>query len=165
TEKWIACVPYIRLLCASGALYPLSLIHVNVLSAQGRSDLFLNLEIIKKILVVAVVAVTFRYGVTGLLIGNIGVAYLAYYLNSYYSVRLFAYSWSEQIMDLLPYLSLAGLMGGCVWLVSRLPLNGSFLPLILQVVTGIVVYALSSWLCNVSAFADVREMMSRPNRR
>lgn len=161
TEKWVACVPFIQLLCASGALYPLSLIHINVLSAQGRSDLFLKLEIIKKILIVAVVAVTFRYGVTGLLIGNIGVACVAYYLNSYYSARLFAYSWKEQIADLLPYLGLAVLMGGCVWLVSRLPLPGSLLPLVVQVGTGIVVYALGSWFWRPSAFSDARALMGR----
>jgi O-antigen/teichoic acid export membrane protein len=164
TEKWAACVPFVRLLCASGALYPLSLIHVNVLSAQGRSDLFLKLEIIKKILIVGVVGLTFKYGVTGLLVGNIAVAYLSYYLNSQYSTRLIAYSRKEQLADLLPYFGLAVLMGSCVWLVSRLPLSGNVVPLMVQVVTGIVVYALGSWFWRVSAFADACELISRQPR-
>src|ERR1017187_7879132 len=73
TKKWEACVPYIQLLCVGGALYPLSLTHLNALAAQGRSDLYLRLEIIKKAFVVGAVAVTFRHGVKGLLIGDIVV--------------------------------------------------------------------------------------------
>src|ERR1017187_6799921 len=100
TKKWEACVPYIQLLCVGGALYPLSLIHLNALAAQGRSDLFLRLEIIKKVVLAISVAVTFRYGVKGLLIGEIGVSTISCCLNSYYSVRLIGYSWKEQILDL-----------------------------------------------------------------
>ena len=111
TKKWEACVPYIQLLCIGGALYPLSLIHLNALAAQGRSDLFLRLEIIKKVVLAVSVAVTFRYGVKGLLIGDIIVSTISCCLNSHYSVRLIGYSWKEQILDLLPYLAISALMG------------------------------------------------------
>jgi O-antigen/teichoic acid export membrane protein len=159
TEKWLPCVPYIQLLCIAGALYPLSLIHVNALSAQGRSDLFLRLEIIKKVLTVVAVAATFHFGVIGLLIGSVIVSVMSYALNGYYSTTLFAYSWREQVFDLLPYAALSAIMGVCVKGVNWLPLTGNLSLLIVQVVTGVVVYATGSWFWRVSAFSETCELL------
>ncbi|MGD0812274.1 MAG: lipopolysaccharide biosynthesis protein [Verrucomicrobiota bacterium] len=161
TKKWEACVPYIQLLCVGGALYPLSLIHLNALAAQGRSDLFLRLEIIKKMFVVAAVALSFRHGVKGLLIGDIVVSIISCYLNSYYSIRLIGYSWEEQILDLLPYLGISALMGVCVWLAGGLPpWGGNFSRLAAEVATGMIVYFLGCRVCRLSAFSEACEVVS-----
>jgi len=160
TEKWVACVPYIQLLCVGGALYPLSLIHLNALAAQGRSDLFLRLEIIKKVVLAVSVAITFRYGVKGLLIGDIVVSAISCYLNSHYSVRLIGYSWKEQILDLLPYLGTSAFMGACVWLAAGLHWGGSLGQLAVGVLTGVVVYLLGCWFCRLSAFSEACEVVS-----
>lgn len=159
TEKWEPCVPYIRLLCIYGALYPLSLIHVNVLSAQGRSDLFLRVEVIKKILITVGIVATFRYGVTGLLVGNIVVGLLSYYLNSHYSTQLISYSWKEQIADLLPYFALSGLMGVFVWAVGLLPISGNLILLVVQTLAGVVIYAVSCWFWKVSSATEAFELV------
>lgn len=159
TEKWEPCVPYIRLLCAYGAFYPLSLIHVNALSAQGRSDLFLRLEVIKKILIVVGILGTFRFGIMGLLVGNIMVGILSYYLNSHYSARLIAYTWKEQIADLLPYAGLTALMSGGVWLVGQWIQVGNLAMLAIQVLVGIVLYALGGWFWKVSSFLEALDLV------
>lgn len=159
TKKWEACVPYIRLLCVSGTLFPLSLIHLYALSAQGRSDLFLRLEIIKRGFVVVAVALTFRYGIIALLIGDIVVSVVSCGLNSHYSVRLIGYSWKEQILDLLPYLGVSLLMGACVWVAGRLPWDGDFGQLVVELGIGMVVYILGCWFCRVSAFSEACELI------
>jgi O-antigen/teichoic acid export membrane protein len=161
TKKWEACVPYIQLLCVGGALFPLSLIHLYALSAQGRSDLFLRLEIIKRVLVGVSVALTFRYGVKGLLIGDIVVSTISCCLNSHYSGRLIGYSWKEQILDLLPYLGISALMGACVWLAGSLPpWGGNFGQLAAEVATGMIVYFLGCRFCRLSAFSEACEVVS-----
>jgi O-antigen/teichoic acid export membrane protein len=160
TEKWLPCVPYIQLLCIAGAFYPLSLVHVNALSAQGRSDLFLRLEIIKKVLTVVSVFATFKFGVIGLLSGGVVVGVLSYILNGYYSTILFGYSWKEQFIDVLPYFALSALMGLCVWMARGLPLTNTLIRLIVQVAVGTAVYALGCWLWKVSAFVETRELMA-----
>jgi O-antigen/teichoic acid export membrane protein len=160
TKKWEACVPFIQLLCVGGLLYPLSLVHLNALLALGRSDLFLRLEIIKKVLVGVAVGLTFRHGVTGLLVGNIVVTTLSCCLNGYYSVRLISYSWKEQVQDLLPYLGISALMGVCVWLVARLPAwGGNYGQLATEVATGMFVYFLGCRLCRLSAFSEACEVV------
>jgi len=161
TEKWEACVPYIQLLCVGGALYPLSLIHLNALAAMGRSDLFLRLEIIKKVMVAISIAITYRYGVKGLLIGDIVVSIVSCYLNSFYSVRLISYSWKEQILDLLPYLGISALMGACVWLVGGMPnWGGNVGQLAVELTCGIVIYLLCCRFCRLSAFSEACEVIS-----
>ena len=159
TKKWEACVPYIQLLCIGGALYPLSLIHLNALAAQGRSDLFLRLEIIKKVVLAVSVAVTFRYGVKGLLIGDIIVSTISCCLNSHYSVRLIGYSWKEQVLDLLPYLAISALMGACVLLTGRLSWGGNVGQLAVGVSTGMFVYFLGCRFCRLSALSEACEVV------
>ena len=112
TEKWLPCVPYLQLLCAVGLLYPLHAINLNVLKAQGRSDLFFRLEILKKILVVIAIAITYRWGISAMICGGIATSCLCYCLNTYYTRKLLDYPVTEQIRDLLPSLILASVMGG-----------------------------------------------------
>lgn len=160
TKKWEACVPYIQLLCVGGVLYPLSLIHLNALAAMGRSDLFLRLEIIKKIVLAVSVAVTFRYGVKALLVGDIAVSIFSTWINSRYSARLFDYPWKEQLFDLLPYAGISALMGACVWGVGLFPIGGCLGQLLVQVFTGVAVYVLGCRFCRLSAFSEACEVVS-----
>ena len=71
TEKWAACIPYFQLLCIGGLLYPVHVMNLNVLQALGRSDLFLRLEIIKKVLIVINIAITWRWGISAIIYGII----------------------------------------------------------------------------------------------
>lgn len=106
-EKWLPAVPYLQLMCLAGVMYPLHSINLNVLQVKGRSDLFLYLEIIKKILIVIILYVSYRHGVTGILIGQIIGSVLAYIPNSYFSTKLINYSVWEQMADVLPGLGLS----------------------------------------------------------
>ena len=74
TDKWAPCVPYLQVLSIAGMLYPLHVLHLNVLTAQGRSDLFLRLEIIKKVFIVLAIVCTFRFGVSAMVWGILVIA-------------------------------------------------------------------------------------------
>jgi O-antigen/teichoic acid export membrane protein len=157
TAKWVPCVPYLQLLCVVGLMYPLHLINVNVLTAQGRSDLFLRLEIVKKILIVIAIAITFRWGVTGLIWGQIVQSLIAYYLNTHYTGKLLKYPFWEQVVDVLPYLGTAVLMGAAVYAVRLAPIENQLALLIGQVATGVVVY---TTLCNWFRLAAFKNAVS-----
>ncbi len=47
-EKWIFCAVLLQIICFSMMWYPIHAINLNLLQVQGRSDLFLRLEIIKE---------------------------------------------------------------------------------------------------------------------
>ena len=142
TEKWLPCVPYLQLLCLVGLLFPLHLINLNVLQALGRSDLFLRLEIIKKILVILNISITWHWGITVMIMGQIIISLLSYYLNAYYNKFLLDYSIWEQVCDLYPYLFNALIMAGVIYALYYLPVLGPFKLLISQVLLGGFVYLL-----------------------
>lgn len=102
-EKWFIAASYLQLMCISAMLYPLHSINLNILKVKGRSDLFLYLEIIKKSIAVVVILISYRWGVYGLLIGQIVTSILAYLPNSYFSNRLIGYGVIEQVKDFSLY--------------------------------------------------------------
>lgn len=109
-EKWFTAASYLQLMCITAMLYPLHSINLNILKVKGRSDLFLYLEIIKKSVAVVVILISYRWGVYGLLIGQIVTSVLAYLPNSYYSSKLIGYGVMSQVRDYGGHLLIAGLI-------------------------------------------------------
>ena len=159
TEKWAPCIPYLQLLCVVGMLYPLHVVNLNVLKAQGRSDLFLRLEILKKILVVIAIAVTYRWGITAMIYGQIATSCLAYFLNAYYTGKMLDYPITEQIQDLMPSLALAGIMGLGVYALKYTPIVNQSVLLLVQIMTGIVLYAGLCYIFRIPSFMETIEMV------
>ena len=157
TEKWAECVPYLQLLCLGGLLYPAHLINLNILMAVGRSDLFFRLEIVKKMLIAISIAVTWRWGISAMLYGLIGLSVVCYYLNSYYTGILIRYPFREQVRDMAPYLMMAALMGAAVYAVGLLPSIQDGPLLALELVTGCAVYVLLCRLFRLEVFMELWE--------
>ena len=158
TAKWLPCVPYLQLLCAVGLLYPLHAINLNVLIAQGRSDLFLRLEILKKMIVIVAIAITYRWGIAALIYGQIGTSFLAYYMNAYYTRKLIGYSLIEQVRDLLPALILASFMGAGVYSLRFVSFPNQAALLAAQVALGGVLYVSLCHLFKLLSFMEVVEL-------
>lgn len=159
TDKWAPCIPYTQLLCLAGLMFPLHLINLNVLQAMGRSDLFLRLEIIKKVMVALNIVITWRWGITAMITGQIITSLVSYYLNAYYNKALLQYSIWEQIRDLYPYLLNAMLMGAIVYAITYLPIASHMILLVCQIVTGGVVYLLFCRIFRFPAYMDLQRMV------
>ncbi len=154
SPKWAASVPWLQLLCIVGATYPFQALLLNLLKAKGRSDLFFNLEVLKKILTVIVIAITYRWGVAGLIWGQIVLSVLGYYINSYYVIRLVHYSLKEQLADLAPYAGVSALMGFGVYLVQFVSLPNEVFQLAAEVLLGTALYVVLSYVFGLPAFLE-----------
>jgi len=159
TEKWEPCVPYLQLLALVGLLFPLHLINLNVLQALGRSDLFLRLEIIKKTLIICNIALTYRWGIVAMIVGQIITSIISYYLNAYYNKTLLNYSIWEQIGDLYLCFLSALLMGGAVYALVFLPFTSPLLLLTCQIALGVLVYLAMCHILKISAYTDLKKMV------
>lgn len=115
--QWAAAVPYAQILCFSYALYHIQVINLNLLQVKGRSDLFLRLEIIKKVLGTVVMAITIPMGVMAICYGALFTSTTAVFINSYYSKELIGMSIWQQLKDYLP-LSLLAI--ACAWIPGTL---------------------------------------------
>lgn len=118
TEKWLPAVPYFQILSIAGLLYPIHAYNLNILQVKGRSDLFLKLEVAKKILIIAVVAVAVQFGIYGLLWGQVLLSVLALTINTYYTGKMINYKGWQQMIDLLPAIALAALIGGGLFIID-----------------------------------------------
>ena len=155
TEKWIESIPYLQLLCFLGLLFPLHVINLNLLQALGRSDLFLRLEIIKKVLIVINIIVTWRWGISAMIYGMMVTSIISYYLNSYYTGILIGYSIWEQLRDMYSYLIMAVLMGMAVYAVGLLPFPNHWSLLLVQMILGSAMYICLCRLFRLSAFMEL----------
>jgi len=135
-EPWLPSVPYLQLLCFAGALYPLHALNLNTLKVQGRSDLFLKLEVLKKMLAAPVIVLGVVFGIEVLIMGMLFNSLVAYFLNSHWSGHMIGYSSGRQLRDLLPSFLLGGGVGIVVfWVGLVLPLVPA-VKLAVQIVTG-----------------------------
>jgi len=155
TDKWLPCVPYLQLLCVVGMLYPLNAININVLIAQGRSDLNLRITVLKNILKVVALAITWRWGIEAILWGQIVVCLLSCFVNTHYTSILIKYSVKEQIYDLSTYLGVAGIMGVGVYALEYAITGNVVLLLAVQVATGITLFIGLCRMFRLLAFKEV----------
>jgi O-antigen/teichoic acid export membrane protein len=101
-KEWLYTIPIYQILAISFVFYPLHSLNINILSLFGRSDLFLKLEIIKKIIVVVLIVIGFKSGIYGLVWSSVVSSVLAFVINTYYSSQFLNYSTSDQFLDLFP---------------------------------------------------------------
>jgi O-antigen/teichoic acid export membrane protein len=157
--KWLPAVSYLQLLCIAGLLYPLHSINLNILKVKGRSDLFLYLEIFKKIMLAVILIISYRYGVIAILAGQIFLSVLAYIPNSYFSSRLINYPIGEQIADFMPGLILAGTIGLAVYSVALLLQWPAILQLFMLGALAGLSYLVGAHILKLQAYVISRKLI------
>lgn len=151
TEKWLECVPFLSIFCVTFMFYPIQTANLNAIKAMGRSDLFLKLEIIKKIVGMALLFSTMWFGVMAMAYSLLVNSLLCQIINSWPNKKLLNYGYLEQLKDILPGILLAVVMGACVYPVKFLGLP-DLLTLCIQIPLGAVIYILGSKLLKLDSF-------------
>lgn len=139
TEKWVACVPFVQISCITLAFYPIHIANLQAINAMGRSDIFLKLEIIKKIVGLGLLIAAVPFGVYVMVWFKALSSLIATFINAYPNKKLLGYSYLEQIKDLLPAILSASMMGIVVWGIELLNLN-VVVTIVIQMILGIAVY-------------------------
>ena len=116
TEKWLPAVPFFQILCITGILFPLHAYNLTILNVKGRSDLFLRLEVIKKVIIVVAIIIAIPFGIMALLYGQVVISLVAFFINAHYTNKFISYSGWEQVKDVLPILTLAVFGGAAIYL-------------------------------------------------
>lgn len=157
--QWHEAAVYLPLICIISSLYPLHAINLNMLSVQGRSDLFLGLEIIKKIIGLGPLFVGAFIGIKEMLYLNILTGFIAYLLNSYYSGKFLGYSSWMQLKDVAPSYIVATIVALSVWFLKYLPIsNWVILPL--QIVVGATVFFAVCRISNMNEYNESKQLIA-----
>lgn len=155
-DQWLIAARLLPIICFQMMLYPLHSLNLNMLQVQGRSDLFLKLEIIKKCVAIIPILLGIFVDIYWMLWGSVFTGFFAYYLNSYYSGKFLNYSMIAQLIDILPSFGVAALMAVITYMVSLLPLS-PYLLLPLQLLVGAIVTVL---LCECLKLEEYKEIKS-----
>ncbi len=156
-EKWLMAVHFLQIICFSGMLYPLHAINLNILQVKGRSDLFLKLEIIKKIIAVGPILLGIFYGIECMLWGSVCTSVIAYLLNSHYSANLIKYSTKEQIKDILPTFLVSFVTAAVMWIISLLDIS-VYIMLPVQIMVGVFIALLIYEKVKPVEYVEVRKL-------
>lgn len=163
TDKWISCVPFLRIFCITYMFYPIHTANLNAIKAMGRSDFFLKLEIAKKIVGMILLLSTMWFGVMAMAYSLLVSSVLSQIINSWPNRKLLNYGYLEQLKDVIPSIALAVFMGFCVNLVCLLELS-NIVTLLIQIPLGAVIYIVSSALLHLESFKYLMDMI-RPMTR
>jgi len=157
TERWIEVVPFIQIFSVYYIFIPIHTINLQAIKAIGRSDLFLKLEIIKRIigLIILFITVVFFDSVIIIALGMIIQTLISCFINSYPNKGLLNYGYYEQLCDIAPNVTISIFMGIFIFSMSLFKLN-SIILLILQVIFGVIVYIFISYLFKLDSFKYIR---------
>jgi len=139
TDKWANVILLLQILCLSQMWYPIHSINTNLLQVKGRSDLFLRIEIIKKVIGVAILCVTLPIGVAAMCWGMVASSLIALFINTYYTGKMIQVGYLTQMKDLLPILGYSFSMGLIVWGITHL-IHNYILALLVGITVGISYY-------------------------
>ena len=73
-----------------------------MLQVQGRSDIFLILEVVKKIIAIGPICLGIFVDIYWMLVGSIVIGIISFFLNSYYTGKKLGYSSWQQLKDVAP---------------------------------------------------------------
>lgn len=162
--KWHEAATYLPVICIAGSLYPLHAINLNMLQVQGRSDLFLGLEIVKKIIALAPLFVGAFVGIMPMLYVNLLTGLIAYFLNSYYSGKFLGYSSWMQLKDVAPSYGVATVVALSVYFIKYLPIS-NWIILPIQIVVGVMVFFVICKTTHIKEYDELKEIVMPYIRR
>jgi len=157
--KWEPAIIYLQMLCFEGMMYPLHALNLNMLQVQGRSDLFLKLEVIKKIIAIPTIVIGVFFGIKIMIVGMMVNTLIAYYLNSYWSGVKIGYSFSQQVKDILPSFFLALSMGVIVYFIGVILPFSYPIKFIIQIIFGAIFVLVISEATKFKDYIFVKELI------
>mgnify|MGYP000196009624 CR=1 FL=1 len=151
THKWAGCIPYLRIFCITYVFYPIHTANLNAIKAVGRSDVFLKLEIIKKVIGIIVVICTMWFGPLVMAYSLLFTSLVNQIVNSWPNKKLLNYSYIEQLKDIAPFMLLSVIMGVCIYGLNFIGM-GYAITLVFQIILGVIIYVSGSVVFKFDSF-------------
>lgn len=155
--QWHIAATFLPLICISLSLHPLHAINLNMLQVQGRTDVFLYLEIVKKVISIAPLCVGIFIDIYWMLVASIITGIIHFFLNSYYTGKRLGYSSWMQIKDVAPSYGVGLAIALSVYFLKYLPLS-YWVIFPIQVVVGTGVFFLICESIKLPEYLDVKSM-------
>lgn len=159
-EKWLPSVPFLQMYCLIYAMLPIDTTNLQALNGMGRSDLFLRLEIIKKVIGLATICFTTLVlrDIYAIVVGQVISNFVCTFVNAFPNKRLIHYGYLEQVRDVFPAFALAGAAAAVAWPIGMLGWN-DLTTAFVQLSLMVIVYLALAWLFRVEEFSYLLSTM------
>ena len=162
--KWYEAATYLPLICVSMSLYPLHAINLNILQVLGRSDIFLYLEVPKKIVGLIPIGIGIFCGIYYMLLASIFTGFISLYLNTWYTGKALGYTFLKQLRDIFPSYLTAFVIALAVYFLKYLSLP-YYIVLVIQIFIGIVVGLIVSELFKFEEYLELKSIVLKLIKR
>ena len=156
-EQWQQAATFLPLICIAMSTYPLHAINLNMLQVQGRSDLFLVLEIIKKVIAIGPICLGIFIDIYWMLAGSVVTTIIAFFLNAHWSGKFLGYSSWQQLKDIAPSYGIASLIAVSVYFLKFLPVT-YWVILPIQIAVGVGVFFLICHAFKMQEYQEIKEI-------
>ncbi|MBR1557306.1 MAG: lipopolysaccharide biosynthesis protein [Prevotella sp.] len=158
--KWHIAATFLPLICIAQSIYPLQAINLNMLKIQGRTDIFLYLEIAKKTILLIPLLIGAFVGIYWMLVASIGTSIIAFFLNSYYSGKNLGYTSWMQLKDVAPSYCIAIGIALPVYLLKYLPVS-YWIVLPVQLISGLLLFLLINRFVKNEEYVEIENILKR----
>lgn len=160
-REWMPTVPYFEVICLSGLFYPVGQVAYNVLKVESRGPLIVRLEILKKVLMTVVFAVTIPRSVMAVVWGLVVISLCEMGINFWATRRFTEYTTRRFLRTLLPIVLVTGVMYLAVRGVALLVGGSDLVRLVAELAVGVAVFVGLSALFRLEAFREVCELVKQ----
>ena len=159
-SKWAFCATLLQVICFSMMWYPIHGINLSLLAVKGRSDLFLQLEIIKKIIGIITICITIPFGIIAMCYGSIISSIICLIINTYYTGKLINVGFLKQMRDLFPTLLLSISMFMIVLYTINFTSN-AIIKLCIGISMGMISYIGGSYFLRFAELKDITSILKK----
>ncbi|MCH4823784.1 lipopolysaccharide biosynthesis protein [Gramella lutea] len=163
TEKWLPAVPYFQILCVTGLIYPLHSYNLDILNVKGRSDLFLKIEIMKKLLILISLVITVPMGIKEILYGQVIISIIAFFINAGYTGKFIGYNAFDQLKDVIPLYLFSCAIGVAVFILDNKVLydQSDIIRIFSGGFVGLISYFGLSKIFKLNIFVELNKMIAK----
>lgn len=160
TEKWAECISLLQILCFATMWGPMSSLNLNILQVSGRTDLYFNLEINKKIISLFLMLISLPFGLTWFCLSMVVNQFVCIYINVKSANKVLPLNLHEQLRDVLPSFLLS-LLTFSVSLCTTFLIDNCWLQLLIGGIAGIIIYLGLAYIFRLEELVNVAYLLKR----
>jgi len=141
-SKWEASAPYFQILCISGLIYAVNTLNTNVIKSLGKGKIYFVIQIVKRLIGIALILFGMKFGIFGLLWAVASVAYISFVINALVNKKLINYGVFRQLGDFGAVLILALIVGALTYGLGLILHCHIYLTMLIQIILYIGLYVL-----------------------
>jgi len=142
-DQWLPCVPMLQVLGLGGILWPLHILNLNILKAQGHSDVKFRIEVIKKVVAISLTVAASYYGIMAIAWAQVALSAFGYFVNTHYTKVFLGYSGLNQLRDLAMNFVAVIPMAAAVYVMTDIMQTLPFIELVVAGAMGAGIYLLT----------------------